>query len=57
MNYLNNICSFNKDGSCIYYDAITSILVSVINKLKSKSHIDNIDKYCIAELTKILERE
>lgn len=50
-------CSFNKDGGCIYYDAMTSILVSVINSLQSKSHIDEIDRYCITELTGILERE
>ena len=57
MDYPNDTCSFNKDGGCIYYDAMTSILVSVINTLQSKSHPDDIDRYCITELTSILERE
>lgn len=57
MDYPNDTCSFNKDGGCIYCDAMTSILVNVINTLESKSYIDEIDRYCITELTQILERE
>ena len=57
MDYPNNTCSFNKDGGCIYYDVMTSILVNVINTLESKLHKDDIDRYCITELTNILERK
>lgn len=48
----NKECTFNKNGSCLYYYVIKSVLSNSVTKLEKylKSHNNNTIKEIIADL-------